>query len=190
MTRKQQRLLYTVLFLVGGFYVWSQYGPQIAAWFSGLGGGGGSTEPPPDDDSGTIFGTLAGILESLGSIDLSGIVGGIKIPQIEIPDFEVPDIKIPDIKIPDIVPAVALTMYGLDRVAKQGEHWRELYGALTEEEQAGYTAISGNDLAPNSVKQQRELFEYVAMLENDEAEALLNPSEKQFLEYVRKRYGK
>jgi len=104
MTRKQQRLFYTALLIGGGFYVWSQYGPQIAAWFSGIfggsGGGGGSTEPP-DEEAGSIFGTLADVLESLGGLDLSGVFDGLFDGTITI---DVPDNIIPPINPPSIPP--------------------------------------------------------------------------------------
>jgi len=98
------------LMLGAGVYVLSQHGSQIAAWFSGMfggGDGGGGVQTPPDEDSGTIFGTLAGILESLGSIDMSGIFDGLFDGNVTIDVNGIPDsiITPPDIPtIPTIDP--------------------------------------------------------------------------------------
>lgn len=202
MTRKQQRLLYTVLLIGGGFYVWSQFGPQIAEWFSGLGGGGGSTETPPDDNSGTIFGTLAGILESLGGLDLSGVFDGLfdgtltldvpGLPDSIIPPIDPPDNFVPD--LPRYVPeAVAFSLWGIGKVMEQGEHWGDIYSALTEEEQAQASKIVGVEpgqmAIPSSVKQQHELLDFALSVDNETAEALLNPAEKEFLDQYARLYA-
>ena len=82
--------------------------------------------------------------------------------------------------------AAALSAFGIGKVIEQGEHWRDIYAALTPEQQAAASAIVGAEPgkieSPSSMQEQKDLITFAMELENEEAAALLTSAERKLLD--------
>jgi len=74
MTKKQQRLLVMLVLVVGGVWVWLQYGPRIKEWLSQQFSRAGKAAQPTPTEEESMFGQLAGLAGILGDLDLEALL--------------------------------------------------------------------------------------------------------------------